>query len=55
RVTENQLEEAVNAEWDDISAAIVQAANKNIPYIKVRKTDAHFKKAMPKLEIYKEI
>ncbi|CAG8661973.1 21561_t:CDS:2, partial [Gigaspora rosea] len=51
----NQLEEAVNTKWDEISEAIVQAANKNIPYIKVRKTDVHFKKAMPKLEIYKEI
>ncbi|CAG8614066.1 1628_t:CDS:2, partial [Gigaspora margarita] len=52
---EDQLEEAVNAKWDEISRAIMQATNKNIPYIKVKKMKAHFKKTMPKLEIYKEI
>ncbi|CAG8829125.1 41512_t:CDS:2, partial [Gigaspora margarita] len=52
---ENQLEEAVNAEWNEISEVIIQAANKNIPYIKVRKMKSYFKKTMPKLEIYKEI
>ncbi|CAG8749129.1 20339_t:CDS:2, partial [Gigaspora margarita] len=44
----SKLEEAVNAEWDEISEAIVQAANKKIPYIKVRKMEAHFKKTIQK-------
>ncbi|CAG8789290.1 13713_t:CDS:1, partial [Gigaspora margarita] len=51
----DQLEEAVNTEWDEISKVIMQAANKNILHIKVRKTEAHSKKTMPRLEIYKEI
>ncbi|CAG8851779.1 17006_t:CDS:2, partial [Gigaspora margarita] len=50
-----QLEEKVNEEWDKISKAISQAANTNIPFIKVKKTEAHFKRAVPKLKIYKEI
>ncbi|CAG8778648.1 5491_t:CDS:2, partial [Gigaspora margarita] len=50
-----QLEEKVNKEWDKISKAISQVANMNLPFIKVKKTEAHFKRAVPKLEIYKEI
>ncbi|CAG8802351.1 1749_t:CDS:2, partial [Gigaspora margarita] len=49
------LEEVVNAKWNEISEVIMQATNKNIPHIKVRKTETYFKKTIPKLEIYKEI
>ncbi|CAG8760810.1 10083_t:CDS:2, partial [Gigaspora margarita] len=50
-----QLEEIVNEEWDKISIAIIQAANKNIPSIMVKGSDIQAKKAVPKLSIYAEI
>ncbi|CAG8749756.1 1156_t:CDS:2 [Gigaspora margarita] len=48
-------EEQINIEWNHLSNAIQEAANKHIPWSKAKKTDFSYKKVFPKCKYHKEL